>query len=162
MSFWSWRKLRNKRISNFTNDRVFSTMKRIKNHNETINSDRNLKRNFKIWTQKKWVLRAVSLGLKWPNCEADHWPTSGAGVRNVLYFHSTSLLLWCGLTEVMYLLTFLNVEVAGAKKGLWSVWKVLFYNTHDRWTIILERVVVIVTTSACCFGMLTLTVTVGY
>jgi hypothetical protein len=46
----------------------------------------------------QWVLRALSLGVKWPGCEADHSPPSSVEVKECvdLYLHSPNTPSWRG------------------------------------------------------------------
>jgi len=40
----------------------------------------------------------LSLGVKWPGCEADHLPSSGAKVKNARSYTSTTphvFMAWC-------------------------------------------------------------------
>jgi hypothetical protein len=46
----------------------------------------------------QWVPEALSLGVKWPGCDADHSPPSTAKVMKCveLYFHSSNMPPWHG------------------------------------------------------------------
>jgi hypothetical protein len=46
----------------------------------------------------QWIQWALSLGVKWPGCEADHSPPSTAEVKECveLYLHSPNTPLWHG------------------------------------------------------------------
>jgi len=46
----------------------------------------------------QWVLEALSPGVKWPGCETDHSPPSGAEVKNVWHYTSSPqyiFIVWC-------------------------------------------------------------------
>jgi hypothetical protein len=46
----------------------------------------------------QWAPRALSLGVKWLGCEADHSPPSSAAVKNAWSYTSTpqcAFMAWC-------------------------------------------------------------------
>jgi len=46
----------------------------------------------------QWLIGALTLGVKWPGCEADHSPLPSAKVKNAWSYTSTPLyvfIAWC-------------------------------------------------------------------
>jgi hypothetical protein len=56
----------------------------------------NKNNNVGLSSEFGYIPGGLSLGVKWPGCEADHSPPSSAKVKECmeLYFHSPSLPSW--------------------------------------------------------------------
>jgi hypothetical protein len=52
----------------------------------------------------QWVPGALTLGLKWPGCDADHSPPSSAEANNVWSYTSTPqyiFMVWCLIKQLI-------------------------------------------------------------